>query len=60
MLTNPCLFRRSSGPPSVRATTSPADYSHRGDYLAKHGVTPAEVDEAIADPDRAVLNDHAT
>ena len=33
-----------------------ADWSHRGDYIAKHGVTPAEAEEAIADPDRVVLN----
>jgi hypothetical protein len=24
-----------------------ADWSHRGDYVAEHGVTPAEADEAI-------------
>lgn len=33
-----------------------ADWSHRGDYIAKHGVQPTEADEAIADPDRVVLN----
>jgi hypothetical protein len=33
-----------------------ADWSHRGDYIAKHGVTPAEADEAIGDPARVVLN----
>ena len=33
-----------------------ADWSHRGDYIAKHGVNPVEADEAIADPDRVVLN----
>jgi uncharacterized DUF497 family protein len=33
-----------------------ADWSHRGDYIAKHGVNPAEADEAIADPDRVVLS----
>ncbi len=32
-----------------------ADWSHRGDYIAKHGVDPVEADEAIADPDRVVL-----
>jgi uncharacterized DUF497 family protein len=33
-----------------------ADWSHRGDYIAKHGVTPDEADEALADPDRVVIN----
>lgn len=33
-----------------------ADWSHRGDYIAKHGVNPVEADETIADPDRVVLN----
>ena len=33
------------------------DWSHRRDYIiAKHGVTRAEADEAIADPDRVVLD----
>jgi hypothetical protein len=32
-----------------------ADWSHRGDYIAKHGVNPVEADEAIAE-DRVVLN----
>jgi hypothetical protein len=32
-----------------------ADWSHRGDYIAKHGVTPDEADEALADPDRVVI-----
>ena len=33
-----------------------ADWSHRGDYIAKHGVTSAQADEAIADPERVVIN----
>jgi uncharacterized DUF497 family protein len=33
-----------------------ADWSHRRDYIATHGVSPAEADEAIADPDRIVLD----
>jgi hypothetical protein len=33
------------------------DWSKRGDYIvAKHGVTPAEADEALSDPDRVVLD----
>lgn len=32
-----------------------ADWSHRGDYIAQHGVNPVEADEAVADPDRVVL-----
>ncbi len=32
-----------------------ADWSHRGDYIGKHGVDPVEADEAMADPDRVVL-----
>lgn len=33
------------------------DWSHRRDYIvAKHGVTSVEADEAIADPDRVVLD----
>lgn len=34
-----------------------ADWSPRGDYIvAKHGVTPEEVDEALADPERIVID----
>jgi uncharacterized DUF497 family protein len=32
------------------------NWSHRGDYIAKHGVSQAEADEAIADPDRVMLS----
>jgi hypothetical protein len=33
-----------------------ADWSHRRDYIiAKHRVTPAQAEEALADPDRLVL-----
>jgi uncharacterized DUF497 family protein len=33
------------------------DWSHRGDYIVgKHGVTPAEADAALADPDRVVID----
>jgi uncharacterized DUF497 family protein len=32
------------------------DWSHRGDYIAKHGVSQAEANEAIADPDRVMLS----
>ncbi|HJT91928.1 MAG TPA: transposase [Mycobacterium sp.] len=33
-----------------------ADWTHRGDYIAKHGVAPVHADEAIGDPDRVVVN----
>lgn len=33
-----------------------ADWTHRGYYILKHGVTPAEADEALADPERLVIN----
>lgn len=34
-----------------------ADWSHRGDYIVtKHGVTPDESDEALADPERIVID----
>jgi hypothetical protein len=34
-----------------------ADWSHRRDYIvAKHKVTSVEADEALADPDRVVLD----
>lgn len=33
-----------------------ADWSHRGDYIGKHGVTPDEADEALADPERLVID----
>ena len=31
------------------------DLRHRGDYLAKHGLTPEVADEAFADPHRLVI-----
>lgn len=33
-----------------------ADWSQRGEYIAKHGVTPAQADEALADDDAVVFN----
>lgn len=34
-----------------------ADWTERGDYIiAKHGVTPAEANEALADPDAVVFD----
>lgn len=33
-----------------------ADWSHRGDYIGKRGLTPVEADEALADPDRLVID----
>lgn len=33
-----------------------ADWRHRGLYIAKHGMTPSLADEALADPDRLVLD----
>ncbi|MGB3954950.1 MAG: hypothetical protein WBL05_06685 [Brooklawnia sp.] len=32
------------------------DWRHRGDYLAKHGLTPDVADEAFADPNRLVID----
>ena len=32
------------------------DWQHRGDYLAKHGLTPDVADEAFADPNRLVID----
>lgn len=32
------------------------DWRHRCDYIAKHGLTPAFADEAVADPNRLVLD----
>lgn len=30
----------------------PANWTHRGDYMsARHGVSPAEADDALSDPD---------
>ena len=35
----------------------PGNWSHRGDYIvAKHGVTPEDADEAVADPQRIVID----
>lgn len=31
------------------------DWRHRGDYIAKHGLTPEVCDEAFADPNRLVI-----
>lgn len=33
-----------------------ADWRHRGDYIAKHGLTPTAADEALADPNRLAIN----
>lgn len=33
-----------------------ADWRHRGDYIAKHGLTPAAADEALGDPNRLVID----
>lgn len=32
------------------------DWRHRGEYIAKHGLTPAAADEAYADPNRLVVD----
>lgn len=32
------------------------DWSKRGDYIAKHGVTAAQAGEALTDPDAVVFN----
>lgn len=32
-----------------------ADWSKRGEYIAKHGVTPAQADEALEDADAVVF-----
>lgn len=33
-----------------------ADWTYRGDYIAKHAMTPRIADEALQDPDRLVLD----
>lgn len=34
-----------------------ADWSHRGDYIVeRHGVAPAEANEALLDPERIVID----
>ena len=32
-----------------------ADWSHRGDYIAKHSLTPSLANEALDDPNRMVI-----
>ena len=32
------------------------DWSKRGDYIARHGVTAAQASEALTDPDAVVFN----
>lgn len=32
------------------------DWRHRGDYIAKHGVSPPLADEALDDPNRLVID----
>ncbi|QQG99541.1 transposase [Mycobacteroides chelonae] len=32
------------------------DWSKRGEYIAKHGTTPAQADEALGDPECVVLD----
>lgn len=32
------------------------DWRHRGEYIAKHDMTPLLADEAFADPNRLVIN----
>ena len=32
------------------------DWRHRGEYIAKHGLTPGVADEAFADPNRLVID----
>ena len=32
------------------------DWRHRGDYIAKHGLTPDVAEEAFADPNRLVID----
>ena len=32
------------------------DWRHRGDYIAKHRLTPAQADEAFGDPNRLVID----
>lgn len=32
------------------------DWRHRGDYIAKHALTPDVADEAFADPNRLVID----
>lgn len=33
-----------------------ADWTHRGEYIAKHGTNPDVANEALADPNRVVIN----
>jgi hypothetical protein len=33
-----------------------ADWSHKGDYIAKRDLTPDQANEALADPVRVVIN----
>ena len=33
-----------------------ADWRQRGEYIAKHGLTPAAADEALGDPNRLVID----
>ncbi|HEY3548876.1 MAG TPA: hypothetical protein VGK17_22615 [Propionicimonas sp.] len=32
------------------------DWSQRGEYIAKHGLTPDLADEALSDPNRIVID----
>lgn len=32
------------------------DWRYRGEYIAKHGMTPTLADEAVADPNRLVID----
>ena len=32
------------------------DWRHRGDYIAKHGLTPDNADQAFNDPNRLVID----
>lgn len=32
------------------------DWSRRGEYIAKHQITPAQADEALADPDAVTFD----
>lgn len=40
----------------TRVVFEEADWTHRGEYIGKRGLTPAIANEAIADPDRVVIN----
>lgn len=33
-----------------------ADWSKRGEYIAKHDITPQQADEALDDPDRVEID----